>query len=164
MKSIAFIAMVAVAGFASAAMLTFSDPITEAQEVPPSGSLAAGIAWGTYDTDTNELKIDVLATGFDSTVTMAHIHNAPVGSNGPVVRDLGVGTAPGFQYTNTAKMFTLTDVEEADFLAGNYYVNIHSERIPSGEIRGQLNPVPEPATMIALGAGLAAIPARKRRK
>jgi hypothetical protein len=46
----------------------------------------------------------------------------------------------------------------ADFLQNGMYIDIHTQRYPLGEIRGQLiEEVPEPATMGLLFLGLAAI-------
>jgi hypothetical protein len=39
-------------------------------------------------------------------------------------------------------------------LAGNSYINFHTTTFPGGEIRGQITPVPEPATVFLIGFGM----------
>lgn len=39
-------------------------------------------------------------------------------------------------------------------LNGQAYFNIHTTQFPSGEIRGQLQAVPEPAALLLMGTGL----------
>lgn len=77
------------------------------------------------------------------TVGAAHIHLGAPGTNGPVVfeltptlRDDGLS---GY-FNPCYNRFTLTDEQKAAVKAGDYYVNIHTETYPDGEIRAQLLP------------------------
>jgi hypothetical protein len=69
------------------------------------------------------------------------------------------GTATGTFSGNGA----LTAAQVADVLAGKGYVNVRSTVFPSGEIRGQLVAVPEPATIGLLGGGAILLMRRTRR-
>jgi hypothetical protein len=91
-----------------------------------TGSLACPQAIGTVTVD-----------GF--TPTAAHIHRGKAGANGPVVITL-TKTGP-----NTFAVPDRTFVSDSDLLAYNdneLYVNVHSEKNPNGEVRGQLRPTP----------------------
>ncbi len=107
--------------------------LSGAAEVPAVTTMAVGtgnIRVGADRTVTGS----VTTTGVNA--TMAHIHMAPKGSNGPVVVPL-TKTAEGVW--SVPDGIRLNDTQYAGYIAGNMYVNVHSAAHPGGEIRGQLN-------------------------
>lgn len=107
----------------------------------------------------------------------AHIHYGPPGVNGPVIFPIGLiggtsGTFPQLTWTFTTftgtfqgQPITLSVQDQINALrGGNLYFNVHSVNFRGGEIRGQIQAVPEPATLILLGTGLAAVAGRKFRR
>ena len=74
---------------------------------------------------------------------MAHFHGpAMPGQNGGVQIGIDAASNP----SSGSAILTLDQVD--DLLAGLWYVNIHSEMFPAGEIRGQVlavQPIPLPA-------------------
>ena len=167
MRHIRFLAATAaallLATFASAQNWFFNDPIDQGQVTVPTGSPATGTAVGNYDDVTNLMNINVNASGFIYGRIAAHIHGpAPPGTNAGILFDLGVAGA-GSNYNNVNTAWVLLGPQETDFLNGLYYVNIHTTINTGGAIRGQLNPVPEPASMIALAAGSALLLRRRKR-
>jgi hypothetical protein len=113
------------------------------QENPPTTGTATATATVTnYSIVTHTFDITVVVTGLlASDVTGFHIHRAPVGVNGPIIVDF-TGVAPlvpsGTGFTFTATGLTLPSANEAAFLGGGTYVNIHTAAFPAGAIRGQL--------------------------
>lgn len=78
--------------------------------------------------------------------TPGHIHEAPVGMNGPIVFLLDV-TSPNKRSGSFSLTTTLTDEQVDDLLAGRYYINLHTQEHPAGELRGQLFPRQRPAVI-----------------
>jgi CHRD domain/Secretion system C-terminal sorting domain/Calx-beta domain len=110
--------------------------INAANEVPTNNSTATGIAYGTFNTLTNQLSLTVTFTGLSNNATAGHIHGAaPVGMNAGVLVGFTVPstTSGSFSYNQA-----LNATNAAHLLAGNTYINIHSGNFPNGEIRGQL--------------------------
>ncbi len=177
-------------GVAKADQLAFTTTLTGGQEVPPTGSPGIGSALVTVDTLTNLMTVNVSFTGLLSPTVASHIHCcAPLGVNAMVAT--AVPTFPGFPLGVTTgtylQTFDLTAAAtynpafitahggtvagaQAAFIAGlvggQTYLNIHTSQFPGGEIRGQLQAVPEPATLLLFGTSIAgaAEGLRRRRK
>ncbi|MCA1408525.1 CHRD domain-containing protein [Ensifer sp. IC3342] len=111
--------------------LKFKANLQGSSEVPPSDSAGKGTANITFDTDTKKLKWSVTSSGLTGQATAAHFHGpAAVSENaGPVV-DISKAIASGSA--------EITDKHLADLQAGKWYLNIHTEKFPDGEIRGQV--------------------------
>jgi hypothetical protein len=126
-------AALALGGAAYAEEMKFSANLTGAEEVPPVETGATGTADATYDSATMAFTYSVTFDGLSGPATAAHFHGpaAPGENAGPVVpiEDLespSEGTA------------TLTQEQADQLTGGQWYVNVHTEANPDGEIRGQV--------------------------
>lgn len=107
--------------------------LSGAEEVPPVSTAARGSGRFTIGDD-GAVSGSVTTSGVEG--TMAHIHMAAKGQNGPVIVPL---TKSGDTYTAAAGA-KLNEAQMAAYKAGNLYVNVHSAANKGGEVRGQLNP------------------------
>lgn len=112
-------------------MVSFKADLKGSNEVPANGSTATGTAVLKFNKTTKIFTVTVTHT--IATPSGGHIHKAAAGTNGGVVFPFGTLASP-INYTSVA----LSPEQEADLMAGLYYVNIHSATFPGGEIRGQL--------------------------
>ena len=81
----------------------------------------------------NSLSVEGNFTGMSSMATGAHIHNGPPAQPGPVIHTLEVSQATN---GNVRGELSLTD-EQVEALRNNeFYIQIHSENNPPGELRG----------------------------
>jgi hypothetical protein len=120
-----------------------------AQEVPPADPDGRATARLKIDTESGEVCWD-LHWNRIGTPTMAHIHNAARGVNGPIVvlffdPNKPVDNPDRVEITNHAEgcsMALTTDplATARDIAAhpANYYVNIHNARFGGGAVRGQI--------------------------
>jgi hypothetical protein len=126
-------------GAARAEAGSFKVPLTGAQSVPPVDTSGTGTADLTYDPATRVVTWNITYSGLSSPVTMAHFHGpAKQGKNAPVIIWLtSKTTPPSSPITGNA---TLTPEQAQEFSAGDWYVNVHTQSHPAGEIRGQVMP------------------------
>jgi CHRD domain len=110
---------------------TFTAELTGASEVPPVETQAKGSAEVTLDTEAKTVMWKVTTEGLSGEPTGAHIHGpAAEGETADPVIDLSASLADGTS--------EITDEQIAELEGGKYYVNVHTDANPDGEIRGQL--------------------------
>lgn len=153
---------------AKADTITFTATLQGSQEVPPRNTTATGTATVVLDDVTGKGTITVSFSGLSAAVTGGHIHCCAFpGANAGVIVPFDAAltlTANGTAGSLTNYSLTLTAAQIAGLKNGQGYVNIHTSTFPGGEIRGQLNAVPEPGTLLLLGAGLVSVAARLRKR
>jgi hypothetical protein len=149
---------------------TFEAVLSGANQAPPVASTATGKAVVTFVSSTDTLDYSVTFSGLASPSTGAHIHFGASGTNGPVIFEFmnpsltsatsgsyrGVLTAADLLASAPNDINTFADALSA-IEAGDTYVNIHDAVFASGEIRGQLQAVPEPTSLLLTGLGLVAL-------
>jgi hypothetical protein len=118
------------------------------QQVPPVQTNASGIAW--FKPMQDNVWFNITITDIQG-ITMAHIHSGKQGENGPPIVPLykpdkpsgpivgvlakGNITADTFKGPMAGK--PISDLITA-MQNGETYVNIHTQKHPDGEIRGQI--------------------------
>jgi CHRD domain len=107
--------------------------LTGAEEVPAVSTQAKGSGSFRVAED-GTVSGSVTTEGMQG--TMAHIHQAAKGQNGPVIVPL---TKSGDTYS-VPEGKKLTPAQMDALKAGNLYVNVHSDKNKGGEIRAQLQP------------------------
>jgi hypothetical protein len=103
-------------------------------EVPSTRSNGSGDVSATLDRQTNVLTWRVSYAGLTGPVTAGHFHGpAAWGQNAGVVLPFTGNLASPISGSTT-----LSPAQASDFLAGRWYVNLHTAAYPGGEIRTQL--------------------------
>ncbi|HJU05686.1 MAG TPA: CHRD domain-containing protein [Nitrospiraceae bacterium] len=152
------------------ATTTFTSILTGSQETPPNASPATGFGTFVLNDPMTDLSFNVNYAGLiGGPIVGTHFHVAPIGVAGPIVRGLDItgATSPSGSF---AGVWRSTDAQPLtpslvnSLLANNIYFNIHTAAFPAGEIRGQLNAVPEPSTLLLLASGLGALTAYRKKK
>ena len=125
-------------------------------------SEGTGSATMTLNDATNLFSWDISWSGLSSPETVMHFHGpAPRGQNAGVQVNFGAIsgiTSPSIGST------TITSAQAAELLAGLWYINIHTQAYPAGEIRGQVEVVPIPASGLLLFSALTGLGLLRWRK
>jgi trimeric autotransporter adhesin len=140
----------------------FSATLVGTNEVPAVTTTAAGKMTLTKEDSVN-IIYDIVTTAQTDSITMAHIHAAAAGTNGPIMvwffpspasraPGTGAGTAAAVngqvaigRITRAGTTFVAPftwDSLLTRMQAGTAYANIHTRKNGGGEIRGQVTPAP----------------------
>lgn len=152
MKKLYLIIFLLVVGLATsgfAAEKSFKAMLSGSQSVPAVKTVAKGDATFTLSKDGKALSYMVTVSGIEN-VTAAHIHLGKKGKNGPPVA-LITNDKKTNKFSGTLAEGTITEKELMGSLMGksvkdlveqikkgNAYVNVHTDKYPDGEIRGQI--------------------------
>ena len=109
-------------------------PLSGSQEVPPVKTSGSGTGTISVAAD-KSVTAKITTQGVQGVA--AHIHDAPAGSNGPVIVPLDKTGENEWSSKAGAK---LTDAQYEAFKAGRLYFNVHTPQNKGGEIRGQIRP------------------------
>jgi hypothetical protein len=122
-----------VAPSALAETVIFKSQLNASNEVPPNNSKATGVAEASFDTATKLFSATVTFSGLSGPCIGAHLHGP-----GEPGKNAGIVMPFNFVLSPIKLSATLTDAQAADLMASKWYVNIHTQLNPGGEIRGQL--------------------------
>ncbi len=113
---------------------TMMTRLSGASEVPPTMGSGAGSVETSYNAETHMLRWTVTYSGLSGPATGGHFHGpAMPGENAPVVIPFSGSLA-----SPISGGVILTPAQASDLLAGKWYVNLHTQANPGGEIRGQV--------------------------
>ena len=118
---------------------TLGAVLTGSQEVPPRAVPGFGNATVVFDATRQNITVTITVTNLGSPINNFHIHEAPVGVNGPIVVDI-IGMGGTFTNGTMTGTFAISDAVALRMLQnpGNFYVNVHTTQFPGGAVRGNL--------------------------
>jgi len=160
----ALVLAIGLPGSTVAAIINFSATIDGAQANAGAGTGSPGTGSATMTLDTNTLLFswNISWGGLTGTETVMHFHGPALpNQNAGVQVDFGAisGIAsPSIGATN------IVALQAADLLNDLWYINIHTNVQPGGEIRGQVLQTPEPTALLLVLGGVALLVFAGRRR
>ena len=146
----AFTVFLTVALGMAAAEGTFKAKLSGKEVVPAVETMAKGEADFKLSKDGKELTYTLKLMDIEN-VSAAHIHAAMMGANGGPVAGLFAGPKKEGKFSGEVAKGTITDKNLIGPLAGKTigdlvtmikdggaYVNVHTDKYPDGEVRGQI--------------------------
>jgi len=119
--------------------------MTGGAEVPKGNPKASGSATFTIAANGKSIKYTLSAKKLSGPVIAAHVHFGKKGTAGPVIIPICAKACKLPKHgTLTAKNFTKAPGVSSfaaavkDMKAGKTYVNVHTQKFPAGEVRGQI--------------------------
>lgn len=147
---IIFLLAICLASTSIAAEKSFKATLSGSKVVPAVKTMAKGEATFKLSKNGNELSYKVKVSDIEN-ITAAHIHMGKMGENGPPLALIDImgkkagkfsGTLAEGRITSKELMGSLMGKTVKDLVkeieAGNAYVNVHTDKYPDGEIRGQI--------------------------
>jgi Cu/Zn superoxide dismutase len=114
--------------------ITFDGWMSGMQENPFTNSVGSGLAVATIFPGLSDIALWMVADGMSGPIGSAHLHHAPLLTNGSVVKDLSAS----LMNNSILHLGVIADGVLSALLKGEIYINAHTAAYPGGEIRGQL--------------------------
>lgn len=115
-------------------------------EVPAVTTNATGVTGMYIDASRMTVEVSVSFNALSGEFAGMHIHEGAAGENGPVVFDLSEMVTGNRAFGS----IDITPEQLTNFLTGAYYLNVHTDNNPNGELRGQLNLETDPTFRVDL--------------
>jgi hypothetical protein len=114
--------------------IVFSSTLSGGAMVPPVNSSASATARFALDIDRRTTQYEIRLTGLSSPVTEIHLHQAKAGEPGGIIHHGLANPVNGV----SSGAFPLRTEERDPLVGGNFFIEVHTEQYPLGELRGQV--------------------------
>ncbi|NNE25625.1 MAG: CHRD domain-containing protein, partial [Saprospiraceae bacterium] len=114
--------------------LLFTGRLSGGQEVPSVQTDATGVVGILLNTTMDRATVNLSVNGLTGNFAGVHLHEAPAGDNGGVVVNLTDDFISNRISTEIDISPELLDM----LMAGNIYINVHTDAFPDGELRAQV--------------------------